>query len=103
MREMNEKRFVTYQKLSAKKFFAKDFKFRNFKGKRKKARKLISKSVSIRKKKYVKKQFAKKSKEYSDLNEIIKYAKEYENFEMNKKDLESIIQDDKNDKEITKV
>jgi len=47
--------------------------------------------------------FALKSKEYSDLNEIIKYAKEYENFEMNKKDLESIIQDDKNDKDIKEI
>ena len=47
--------------------------------------------------------FALKSKEYSDLNEIIKYAKEYENFEMNKKDLESIIQDDKNEKDIKEI
>ena len=47
--------------------------------------------------------FALKSKEYSDLNEIIKYAKEYENFEINKKDLESIIQDDKNDKDIKEI
>ena len=47
--------------------------------------------------------FALKSKEYSDLNEIIKYAKEYENFETNKKNLESIIQDDKNEKDIKDI
>ena len=47
--------------------------------------------------------FALKSKEYSDLNEIIKYAKEYENFEINKKNLESIIEDDKNEKDIKDI
>ena len=40
-----------------------------------------------------KKDFAKKSKEYSDLNEIIKNAKEYENFNTIKSDLEMIIND----------
>ena len=34
-----------------------------------------------------KKSFADKSKEYSDLNEIIKEAISYKNFEINKKDL----------------
>ena len=36
------------------------------------------------------KQFAKKSKEYSDIKNIIKIAKEYINFEKNKKDLNNI-------------
>ena len=38
-----------------------------------------------------KKLFAEKSKEYSDLNEIIKEAKDYISFEKNKNDLEKII------------
>ena len=37
------------------------------------------------------KQFAKKSKEYSDLKNIIKIAKEYLNYDKNKKDLNNII------------
>ena len=47
-----------------------------------------------------KKDFAKKSKEYSDLNEIIKNAKEYENFSKIKSDLEIIINDNKNEMDI---
>ena len=47
-----------------------------------------------------KKQFALKSKEYSDLNEIIDDAKKYLNFEKNKQDLEKIIDDSESDKEI---
>ena len=47
-----------------------------------------------------KKDFAKKSKEYSDLNEIIKSAKEYENFNAIKRDLEIIINDNKNETDI---
>ena len=47
-----------------------------------------------------KKNFAKKSKEYSDLNEIIKSAKEYENFSTVKRDLEMIINDNKNETDI---
>ena len=39
--------------------------------------------------------FAKKSKEYSDLKNIIKPAKEYVDFEKNKKDLNNIINDKK--------
>ena len=38
-----------------------------------------------------KKLFATKSKEYSDLDEIIQNANNYLNFEKNKKDLEKII------------
>ena len=47
-----------------------------------------------------KKLFAEKSKEYSDLNEIISQAKDYILFEKNKNDLEKIINDSKSDKEI---
>ncbi len=43
---------------------------------------------------------AKKSKEYSDLKNIIPIAKEYIDFEKNKKDLSNIIHDKKNDKEM---
>ena len=43
---------------------------------------------------------AKKSKEYSDLKNIVPCAKEYIEFEKNKKDLNNIIKDKKNDKEI---
>ena len=47
-----------------------------------------------------KKKFAEKSKEYSDLNEIIKDAKEYILFNKNKDELEKIINDEKNEKDI---
>ena len=47
-----------------------------------------------------KKLFATKSKEYSDLNEIINQAKKYLNFEKNKKDLKKLIDDSSSDKEI---
>ena len=42
-----------------------------------------------------KKNFAEKSKEYSDLNEIIKNAKEYISYDKNKLELQKIL-DDKN-------
>ena len=44
--------------------------------------------------------FAKKSKEYSALKNIIKPAQEYVDFEKNKKDLNNIINDKKNDQEM---
>ena len=47
-----------------------------------------------------KKLFAEKSKEYSDLNEIIKEAKAYESFEKNKIELEKIINDTTGDSDI---
>ena len=50
-----------------------------------------------------KKLFAEKSKEYSDLNEIIKEAKDYISFEKNKNDLEKIINDSSGDKEIKEI
>ena len=42
-----------------------------------------------------KKLFAEKSKEYSDLNEIINDAKKYISFENDKKELEKILNDQK--------
>ncbi len=47
-----------------------------------------------------KKNFAEKSKEYSDLNEIIKEANEYINFKKNKEELIKIIDDENSDKDI---
>ena len=47
-----------------------------------------------------KKNFAEKSKEYSELNEIIKEAKEYILFEKNKNELEKLVNDEKNEKDI---
>ena len=44
--------------------------------------------------------FAKKSKEYSSLGGIINTAKEYLNFENEKRDLVNMIQDKSNDKDI---
>ena len=44
--------------------------------------------------------FAKKSKEYSDLAEIISIAREYVNFDNEKKDLNNMLEDKSNDKEI---
>ena len=46
---------------------------------------------------------AKKSKEYSNLGNIISIAKEYINFEVVKKDLEQILQDKSNDSEIIEM
>ncbi len=47
--------------------------------------------------------FAEKSKEYSSLGSIITLAKEYLNFEKEKKDLELILEDKKNDTEIIEM
>ena len=44
--------------------------------------------------------FAKKSKEYSRLGRIISIARQFVNFENEKKDLDNLIQDKKNDKEM---
>tara|TARA_B100000963_G_scaffold316282_1_gene295975 strand:- start:170 stop:1246 length:1077 start_codon:yes stop_codon:yes gene_type:complete len=44
--------------------------------------------------------FAKKSKEYSNLGRIINIAREYVNFEKEKRDLLNMVQDKNNDKEI---
>ena len=55
-------------------------------------------SVEINKKK-----FAEKSKEYSDLNEVIKEAKEYTTFGSNQKDLEKIINDKNSENEMREL
>ncbi len=47
-----------------------------------------------------KKSFAEKSKEYSDLNDIIKEAVSYFNFQKNKNELENLINDNNTDKEM---
>ena len=44
--------------------------------------------------------FAKKSKEYSNLGSIVEIAREYINFENDKKDLVNMVQDKSNDQEI---
>ena len=44
--------------------------------------------------------FKNKSKEYSELNEIVPYAKKYLNFEKEKKDLDNIVNDKAADKEM---
>ena len=50
-----------------------------------------------------KKLFAEKSKEYSDLNEIIKEAKEYESIEKDQIELEKIINDNNSEKEMKEL
>ena len=50
-----------------------------------------------------KKKFAEKSKEYSDLNEVIKEAKEYIAFDSNQKDLEKIINDKNSENEMKEL
>ena len=47
-----------------------------------------------------KKKFAEKSKEYSNLNEIIKEANQYSSFETDKKELEKIINDNESEVDI---
>ena len=50
-----------------------------------------------------KKLFAEKSKEYSDLNEIIDDAKKYISFEKDKVELEKILEDKNSDEELSKM
>ena len=50
-----------------------------------------------------KKQFAEKSKEYSDISDIIKEAKRYTSFELEKKELEKIINDKNSDNEMIEL
>ncbi len=69
-----------------------------------KVKKIIERYISLEKElstgKVQPKELAKKSKEYSDLKNILRQAKEYVEFEKNKKDLSNIIQDKKNDSEM---
>jgi len=50
-----------------------------------------------------KKLFAEKSKEYSDINEVIEIAKKYLSFENDKKELEKILNDQTSDDELKKM
>ena len=50
-----------------------------------------------------KKLFAEKSKEYSDVNEIIDIAKKYISYENDKKELEKILEDTALDKELKEM
>jgi len=72
-----------------------------------KVRDLISKHAMLEKElssgDIDKKKFAEKSKDYSDLNEIIKEAKEYNSFEKEAKDIEKIINDQSADKEMKEL
>ena len=68
-------------------------------------RELIEKHSSLEKElssEIDKKSFAEKSKEYSDINEIVDIAKVYISFEDNKKDLEKILEDQNSDDELKK-
>tara|TARA_Y100000591_G_scaffold299296_1_gene291788 strand:+ start:245 stop:1318 length:1074 start_codon:yes stop_codon:yes gene_type:complete len=50
-----------------------------------------------------KKKFAEKSKEYSDLNEIIQYAQKYLSFEKDKEELEKLLSEQNSDDELKKM
>ena len=69
-----------------------------------KVKKIIERYISLEKElstgKVEPKLLAKKSKEYSDLKNIVSIATEYVEFEKNKKDLNNIIQDKNNDQEM---
>ncbi len=69
-----------------------------------KVKKIIERYIDLEKElstgKVDAKLLAKKSKEYSDLKNIIKSAQDYINFEKSQKDLNLIIQDNKNDREM---
>ncbi len=71
---------------------------------REKVKNLIDKHIKLEEKlssgDVDKKKFAEISKEYSDLNEIIKNAKEYLSFEKDIEDLKNIINDKKSDNEM---
>ena len=47
--------------------------------------------------------FAEKSKEYADLNEIIKVAKLYISYEKNKKEIQTILEDKNSDQDMVKM
>ena len=72
-----------------------------------KVRDLVSKHTLLEKElsagEVDKKKFAEKSKEYSDLNDVVKEAKEYSSFESEKKELEKIINDNNSDKEMIEL
>ncbi len=47
--------------------------------------------------------FAEKSKEYAELNEIIRIAKHYISFEKNKKEIQTILEDQNSDEDMIKM
>ena len=68
---------------------------------------LINKHITLEKELSLgsidKKTFAEKSKEYSDLNEIVKEAKKYLSFRNNKLELQKILKDENTDEELKKI
>ena len=68
---------------------------------------LINKHITLEKELSLgsidKKTFAEKSKEYSDLNEIVKEAKKYLSFRNNKLELQKILKDENTDEELKKM
>ena len=68
---------------------------------------LISRHSSLEKDlasgKIDKKLFAEKSKEYSDLNEIVESAKKYSSYKNDKNELEKILNDKNSDEELIKM
>ena len=72
-----------------------------------KVRDLISKHKSLENElssgEIDKKKFAEKSKEYSELNEIIQEANDYNSFENNKEDIEKILNDKDSDSEMREL
>ena len=50
-----------------------------------------------------KKLFAEKSKEYSDVNEIVESARKYISYEKDKRELEKILSDNASDNELKKM
>ena len=72
-----------------------------------KVKDLISRHISLEAElssgKVDKKKFAEKSKEYSDLNNIVKEAKAYSNYENEKNELEKIINDINSDSEMKEL
>ena len=69
-----------------------------------KVQNLIDKHIELEKKlssgEVDKKKFAEISKEYSDLNEIIKYAKDYLSYQKDSDDLKNIINDKDSDSDM---
>jgi len=72
-----------------------------------KVRDLISKHALLEKElstgEIDKKKFAEKSKEYSDINDIVNEAKDYSSFESERKELEKIINDNNSDEEMIEL
>ena len=72
-----------------------------------KVRDLISKHEMLEKElssgQIDKSKYAEKSKEYSDLNEIIDVAKEFNSYEKDKNDLEKIVEDKSSDLEMKEL